>query len=170
MRTERNQEGIHNPCEGRPKAPQRGERCGRDNPLCSCHRRGRSEAENTLTMISHVVEISIAGGGADEKAVSRLKLASFLYTPVCNTCSEWHSIAHVRQTIVPVRPFRNLVSTMSYILIQLKYSLDIPSATWMVRNRKVKSCVSSVISHVRSCPIAGTNRISMRWTHEPIPF
>jgi len=30
---------------------------------------GRSEAEDTLTMISHGVEISIAGGGADEKDV-----------------------------------------------------------------------------------------------------
>ena len=28
---------------------------------------GRPEAEDTLTMISHGVEISIAGGGADEK-------------------------------------------------------------------------------------------------------
>ena len=29
--------------------------------------RGRPEAKDTLTMISHGVEISIAGGGADEK-------------------------------------------------------------------------------------------------------
>ena len=29
--------------------------------------RGSPEAEDTLTMISHGVEISIAGGGADEK-------------------------------------------------------------------------------------------------------
>jgi len=28
---------------------------------------GRPEAEDTLTMISHGVEISIAGGGADDK-------------------------------------------------------------------------------------------------------
>ena len=32
---------------------------------------GRSEAEDTLTMISHGVEISIAGGGADEKDGAR---------------------------------------------------------------------------------------------------
>jgi len=29
--------------------------------------RERAEAEGTLTMISHGVEISMAGGGADEK-------------------------------------------------------------------------------------------------------
>jgi len=32
---------------------------------------GRSEGEDTLTMISHGVEISIAGGGADEKDASK---------------------------------------------------------------------------------------------------
>jgi len=64
---ERNQKGIHNPSEGRPKAPERGRRCRRDKLPSSCHGRGRSEAEDTLTMISHGVEISIAGGGADEK-------------------------------------------------------------------------------------------------------
>ena len=62
-----NQEGIHNPCEGRPKAPERGKVRRRDNPPSSCHGRGGSEAEDTLTMISHRVEISIARGGADEK-------------------------------------------------------------------------------------------------------
>jgi len=64
---ERNQKGIHNPREGRPKAPERGRRRRRDKPPSSCHGRGRSEAEDTLTMISHGVEISITGGGADEK-------------------------------------------------------------------------------------------------------
>jgi len=33
--------------------------------------RGSPEAEDTLTMISHSVEISIAGGGADEKDGAR---------------------------------------------------------------------------------------------------
>jgi len=64
---ERNQKGIHNPQEGRPKARESGRRCRRDRPLSSCHRRGRSEAEDTLMMIFHGLEISIAGGGADEK-------------------------------------------------------------------------------------------------------
>jgi len=35
-------------------------------PLARSHQ-GSPEAEDTLTMISHGVEISIAGGGADEK-------------------------------------------------------------------------------------------------------
>ena len=43
----------------------------RDKPPSRCHGRGRSEAEDTLTMISHGVEISIAGGGADEKDGAR---------------------------------------------------------------------------------------------------
>ena len=62
-----NQEGIHNPREWEPKAPERGRRRWRDKPPRSRHGRGRSEAEATLNMISHGVEISIAGGGADEK-------------------------------------------------------------------------------------------------------
>jgi len=62
-----NQKGIHNPREGRPKAPEKVKRLRRDKPPSSCHGRGRSGAEDTLTMISHGVEISIAGGGADEK-------------------------------------------------------------------------------------------------------
>jgi len=64
---ERNQEGIHNPREGRPEAPERGKRRRRDKPPSRRHGRGRSEAEDTLTMISHGVEISITGGGAEEK-------------------------------------------------------------------------------------------------------
>jgi len=64
---ERKQKGIHNPGEPRPKAPERGRRRRRDKSPSSCHGQGRSEVEDTLTMISHCVEISIAGGGADEK-------------------------------------------------------------------------------------------------------
>jgi len=64
---ERNQEGIHNPREKRPEAPERVKGCRRDNPPSSHHGRGRSEADDTLTMISHGVEISITGGRADEK-------------------------------------------------------------------------------------------------------
>ena len=64
---EQNQKGIHTPQEGRPKAPERGRRRRRDESPSSCHEPDRSEAEDTLTMISHGVEIAIAGGGADEK-------------------------------------------------------------------------------------------------------
>jgi len=49
---------------------QRPQREGREDGcvalLGRSHQR-RPEAEDTLTMISHGVEISIAGGGADEK-------------------------------------------------------------------------------------------------------
>jgi len=47
--------------------PQREE--GKDGcvTLLGRSHEGRSEAETTLTMISQGVEISIAGGGADEK-------------------------------------------------------------------------------------------------------
>jgi len=45
------------------------ERKGRDDCVLLLGRshQGRAEAVDTLTMISHGVEISIAGGGADEK-------------------------------------------------------------------------------------------------------
>jgi len=79
MKTERNQKGIQNPWERRPKTPEIVKGGRRDNPLCSCHRRGRSEAEDPLTMISHGVEISMAGGGADEKDEAREGSFSFLF-------------------------------------------------------------------------------------------
>jgi len=78
MKTERDQDGIHNPWEGRPKAPERGKRCRHDKPPSSCHRQGRSHAEATVTIISDGVEISIAGGGADEKD-ERKQVSFFLY-------------------------------------------------------------------------------------------
>jgi len=62
-----NEDRIRNPEGG--EAKDSGERKGRDGRvtlLGRCHR-GRSEAKDTLTMISHGVESSIAGGGADEK-------------------------------------------------------------------------------------------------------
>jgi len=51
----------------RPKTLR--ERKERDGYLTLLGRghQGRSEAEDTLTMISHGAEISIAGGGADKK-------------------------------------------------------------------------------------------------------
>jgi len=48
--------------------PQREEREDGRVALLGRSHRGSPEAEDTLTMISHGVEISIAGGGADEKA------------------------------------------------------------------------------------------------------
>ena len=52
---------------GEARAPR--ERKGRDGCMLLLGRshQGRAEAEDTPTMISHGVEISIAGGGADEK-------------------------------------------------------------------------------------------------------
>jgi len=46
--------------------------------LGSSHQ-GRPEAEDTLTMISHGVEISISGGGDDEKDVHMPTTAVLLY-------------------------------------------------------------------------------------------
>jgi len=61
--------------EDRTKSPEGGEargareRKGRDECVVLLGRsyQGRPEAEDTLTMISHGVEISIGGGGPDEK-------------------------------------------------------------------------------------------------------
>ena len=62
-----NEDSIKNPVGGEAKDPR--ERKGKDGRVTLVGRshRGRSEAKDTLTMISHGVEISIAGGGADEK-------------------------------------------------------------------------------------------------------
>ena len=53
--------------EGEVRDPR--EREGRDECVLLLGRshQGRAAAVDTLTMISHGVEISIAGGGADEK-------------------------------------------------------------------------------------------------------
>jgi len=61
------QDGSHNPTRGEANDPT--ERKGSDGCVILLGRshQGRLEAEDTLTMISHGVEISIAGGGADEK-------------------------------------------------------------------------------------------------------
>jgi len=62
-----NEDRNKNPVGGEARDPR--ERKGRDRRVTFLGRsqQGRSEAEDTLTIISHGVEISIAGGGADEK-------------------------------------------------------------------------------------------------------
>jgi len=62
-----NEDTIKNPVGGEARDPR--ERNGKDGSVTLLGRshQGRPEAEDTLTMISHGVEISIAGGGADEK-------------------------------------------------------------------------------------------------------
>jgi len=60
-------EGSPNPTTGEAKGHR--QRKGRDGyaPLLGRSHKVRAEAGDTVTMISHGVEISIAGGGADEK-------------------------------------------------------------------------------------------------------
>jgi len=62
-----NEERIKHPVGVEPKDPR--ERKGKDGCVALLGRshRGSPEAEDTLTMIPHGVEISIPGGGADEK-------------------------------------------------------------------------------------------------------
>ena len=62
-----NEDRIKNPVRGEARDPR--ERRGRDGCVTLLDRshHGRSEAEDTLTMISHGVELSIAGGGVDDK-------------------------------------------------------------------------------------------------------
>jgi len=62
-----NEDRIKNPVGGEARGP--GEMRGRDRcvTLLGGSHQGWSEAEHTLTMSSHGVEISIARGGADEK-------------------------------------------------------------------------------------------------------
>jgi len=62
-----NEGRTKNPVGGEAKDPR--ERKGRDGCVALLGRshQGSPEAEDTFTMISHGFEISIAGGGADEK-------------------------------------------------------------------------------------------------------
>ena len=67
QRENSDQEGSHNPTRGEAKDPrERKQRDGSVILLAKSHR-GRLETGDTLMMISHSVEISIAGGRADEK-------------------------------------------------------------------------------------------------------
>jgi len=67
QRKRTNEDRIKNPVGG--EARDLRERKGGDGCVALLGRshQGSPEAEDTLTMISHGVEISIAGGGADEK-------------------------------------------------------------------------------------------------------
>jgi len=74
-----NEDRIKNPVGGKAKDPR--ERKGTDGCVALLGRRhqGRPEAEHPLMMISHGVEISITGGGADEKDVHMRTTAVLLY-------------------------------------------------------------------------------------------
>ena len=67
QRKRANEDRIKNPVGAEAKDPR--ERKGGDRCVALLGRshQGSPEAKDTLTMISHGVEISIAGGGADEK-------------------------------------------------------------------------------------------------------
>ena len=62
-----NQDRVKNPVGGEARDPR--ERKGKYGCVALLGRshQGSPEVEDTLTMISHGVEVSIAGGGADEK-------------------------------------------------------------------------------------------------------
>jgi len=66
-----NEDRVKDPVGGEARDPR--ERKGKDGcmALLGISHQGRPQAEDTLTMISHGVEISIAGGGRDEKDESR---------------------------------------------------------------------------------------------------
>ena len=73
------QEGSHNRTRGEAKGPrERKRRDGRVVLLGRGHQ-GRPEVGGTLTRISHGVEISIAGGGADKNAVFSSRLEDLVY-------------------------------------------------------------------------------------------
>jgi len=79
QRKRTNEDRIENPVGGEAKGPR--ERKGEDGCVALLGRshQGSPEAEDTLTMISHGVEISIAGGGADEKDGVTIGLGRGIY-------------------------------------------------------------------------------------------
>ena len=62
-----NEDRTKNPAGGEAKDPREGREKDGCVVLPGRSHQGRPEAGDTPTMISHGVEISIAGGGADEK-------------------------------------------------------------------------------------------------------
>jgi len=74
-----NEDRIKNPEGGEARGPR--ERKGKDGCVALLGRshQGSPEAVDTLTMISHGVEISIAGGGADEKDEGNRGLFFFFF-------------------------------------------------------------------------------------------
>jgi len=69
--------------EPRGRGGERPQREGREDgcvALLGRSHQGSPEAEDTLTMISHGIEISIAGGGADEKDEGNRGLFFFFFS------------------------------------------------------------------------------------------
>jgi len=94
---------------GKAKDPR--ERKGTDGcvVLLGKSHRGRPEAGETLTMISHGVEISIAGGGADEKDALTTRADPFVYNKSGNEgqSTEEETIANayeVSRKLPPIAP------------------------------------------------------------------
>ena len=67
QRKRTNEDRIKNPEGGEARDPREGKGIDACVALLGRSHQGSPEAKDTLAMISHGVEISIAGGGADEK-------------------------------------------------------------------------------------------------------
>jgi len=67
QRKRTNEDRIKNPVGGEARDLREGKGIDGCIVLLGRNHQGRPEAEDTLTMISYGVEISIAGGGEDEK-------------------------------------------------------------------------------------------------------
>ena len=98
---------IKNPVVGKVRDLREEERqLVLDSPLSSCHGLERSEAEDTLTMISHSVEISISGGGADMKDKRMNYLFFFMSCIRCLRYKKPHGVL----AIVKTKPINNQIA------------------------------------------------------------
>ena len=102
---------------------------------------------------------------------SGLKSHLSRYTPVCHACRVWHSMAQVKQTMMPLMRPRKSGSESPNIFLPRKYFPHSASGIWGARNRFVICWVMFIhISCGRAHYLAHTYLIPSRGTHKPIPL
>jgi len=92
-------------------------------------------------------------------------------TTVCHTRRVWHSMAQVKQTMMPLMLPRKSDSEIPNIFLPLKYFSHIASGIWGARNRFVICWVMFIrISCGRAHYPAHTYLIPPREAHKSIPL
>ena len=101
----------------------------------------------------------------------RLEVACFKMTPVCHSRRVWHTLAQVKQTMIPLMRPRQLGSEIPNIFLPLKYFPHIASGIWCARNRYVICCVMFIrISCGRAHYLGHTYLIPPWGAHKSIPL
>jgi len=92
-------------------------------------------------------------------------------TPLCHARRVWHSMAQVKQTMMPLMPPRKSGSEIPKTFLPLKYFPHIASGIWGARNRVVICWVMFIrISCGQAHYLAHTYLIPPRGAHKSIPL